>query len=89
MVKNALWGTLGVALPLLLLGLVRHLGWSPPVLPLGWATVWFGGFVFLILLIRLMDVLLKTLFTRRPWTERFATGILIGCWIFAGLFLHE
>ncbi|MBC5816580.1 MAG: hypothetical protein GIW97_08570 [Candidatus Eremiobacteraeota bacterium] len=89
MIKNSLWGTLGIAIPLITLTLIRRqTGW-PPALPFGWPAVWLGGFIILILVIRLMDAVLKDLFARRPELERFATGVLIGCWVFAGIYLHS
>ncbi|MDP9110299.1 MAG: hypothetical protein M3M96_01510 [Candidatus Eremiobacteraeota bacterium] len=88
MVKNSLWGTLGIAIALIALTLIRHqTGW-PPALPFGWLTVWLAGFVILIVITRLMDVVLKDHFARRPEVERFATGILIGCLVFVGVYLH-
>lgn len=89
MIKNTLWAALGMAIPFGILALIKtRTGW-PPAFPFGWPAVWAGGFVALILAIRLMDLVLKDLFARRPEMERFATGILIGCWIFAGIYLHS
>ncbi|GEM_PF-4166047 len=89
MIKNSLWGALGIAVPLFAFIFIRaQTGW-PPALTLGWLTVWLGGFIIMILLTRLMDKLLKSIFVRRPEMERFATGLVIGCWIFAGIYLHS
>ncbi|MFN2529077.1 MAG: hypothetical protein ABR584_10225 [Candidatus Baltobacteraceae bacterium] len=89
MIKNSLWGALGIAIAVIALFLIRSLTGWPRAFPFGWLTVWLGGFLIVILLTRLMDVLLKAIFARRPEMERLATGLLIGCWIFAGIYLHS
>lgn len=89
MIRNSLWAALGIALPLVSLAVIRHrTGW-PPALPYGWLVVWGAGFIALILAVRLMDLVLKNVFARHPGAERFATGLLIGCWIFVGAYLHR
>ena len=89
MIKNTLWFTFGMLLTGAPLVAMKHLTGQPPPFPFAWYAVWGVGFAVLLLAIRVMDHLLKDPFARRPAAERFATGLLMGCYIFAGSFLHS
>jgi len=89
MIKNTLWFTFGMVLTAVPLIMIKRLTGEPPAFPYSIYAVYAVGFVLLILAIRVMDRLLKDLFARRPAAERFATGLLMGCYIFVANFLHS
>ena len=89
MIKNTLWFTFGMLLTAVPLIMIKRMTGQPPAFPYSFYTLIGVGFVLLILAIRVMDRLLKDLFARRPAAERFATGLLMGCYIFIVNFLHN
>jgi hypothetical protein len=88
MIKNSLWGALGIALSFGVLALLRRAGLVASI-PLSALVLWIGGFILLILALRLMDVVFRAAFARNPGLERLGTGILLGCWLFAAIYLHN
>ncbi len=88
MIRNTLWGAAGIALSMIGLWLTRHQFGIPRPLPYGWLSVWLGGFIVTILLLRLADIIFKGLFARHPGAERFVSGLLIGAWLFTAIYLH-
>lgn len=89
MIKNTLWFTLGMLLTAVPLIVIKHQTGQPPPFPASIYVVAAIGFVMLLVVIRIMDRLFKGLFARQPAAERFATGFIMGCYIFVLGFLHR
>ncbi|MDQ6823774.1 MAG: hypothetical protein M3160_10920 [Candidatus Eremiobacteraeota bacterium] len=89
MIKNALSGALGIFGAFGILVLIRHATGWPPAFTWGWPAIFFVGFVISIVLGRLLDIFFKPAFTRMPWLERLVSGVLLGCVIFAAVYLHR
>lgn len=88
MIKNTLWFTFGMLLMAVPLVIFKRQTGQPPPFPASIYVVCAVGFVVLLILIRIMDRLLKGVFARRPAAERFATGLVMGCYVFVIGFLH-
>lgn len=89
MIKNALSGALGIFGAFGILVLIRHATGWPPAFAWGWPAIFFAGFIISIILGRLLDICFKSAFTRHPALERLLSGILLGCVVFAAVYLHR
>lgn len=88
MIKNAIAGALGIFGAFGLLVLIRHATGWPPAFTWGWPAIFFAGFAISIVLGRLLDVFFRGAFARHPAVERLVSGLLLGCVIFAAVYLH-
>ena len=89
MIKNAVSGAVGIFGAFGLLALIRHAtGWPPPF-TWGWPGIFLAGFLISIVLGRLLDIFFKGFFARQPAVERLVSGLMLGCVIFAAVYLHR